>query len=90
MIVAIDDNQIVGALRFYPRKSDQTISLYQFAIRSSHRVQRLMDKMLQILGEYPIEVICPITSKMNEYYEKSSWRLKEEKTGSNIWEWMKC
>ncbi|WP_254475918.1 GNAT family N-acetyltransferase [Brevibacillus sp. HB1.4B] len=90
VVVAIDDNQIVGALRFYPRKSDQTISLYQFAIRPSHRGQRLMDKMLQILGECPIEVICPTTSKMNEYYEKSSWRLKEEKTDSNIWEWMKC
>ncbi|WP_426927537.1 GNAT family N-acetyltransferase [Brevibacillus ginsengisoli] len=88
VIVAIDHNQIVGALRFYPRKSDQTISLYQFAIRPSHRKQQVMDRMLQILGDYPIQVSCPIHSTMNEYYKKSGWRLREQKKDINIWEWI--
>jgi Acetyltransferase (GNAT) family len=89
VVVAIENGEIVGALRFYPKKSTQTISLYQFAIRSSHRGQNVMGRMLQILGDYPVEVICPIASKMNEYYEKSGWRLKEGKKDNNIWEWMK-
>ncbi|MCR8644475.1 GNAT family N-acetyltransferase [Paenibacillus sp. N1-5-1-14] len=87
VVVAIDNNQIVGALRFYPKKSTQTISLYQFAIVSSHQGQGLLGKMLRILGDYPIEVLCPISSTLNNYYEKSGWRLKETKKINNIWEW---
>ncbi|MFG0215509.1 GNAT family N-acetyltransferase [Brevibacillus porteri] len=90
IVVAIENDQIVGALRFYPKRSTQTISLYQFAIRSSHRGQNLMGKMLQIFGDNPVEVSCPISSTMNGYYENSGWRLKENKRGNNIWEWMNC
>lgn len=87
VVVAIENDQIVGALRFYPKKSKQTISLYQFAIRSSHRGQNLLGRMLHIFGEYPVEVACPLSSRMNEYYEKRGWRLKEAKNSGNIWEW---
>ena len=31
--------------------------------------------MFQFLGDHPIEVLCPIHSKMNEYYEKCDWKL---------------
>jgi hypothetical protein len=75
IIIIMDHEQLVAALRFYKRKTRSAASLYQFAITDSYRGQHLLFKMLDLLGGIPIEVQCPIGSKFNEYYLKTNWTL---------------
>lgn len=46
MVVAIVDGQIVGASRFYRKKTTNTISLYQFAISEQYRGKGILKRML--------------------------------------------
>ncbi|MFJ8261089.1 GNAT family N-acetyltransferase [Rummeliibacillus sp. NPDC094406] len=85
MIVAIVEGQVVGAFRFYKKKSSNTISLYQFAISEIYRRQGLLKKMLKIINDLPILALCPIESEFNEYYYKSGWQLQEQNSQFNKW-----
>ncbi|MFS1515918.1 GNAT family N-acetyltransferase [Bacillus sp. SCS-151] len=86
MIVAIVDDQIVGAFRFYRKKTSNSISLYQFAINEGFRGQGVLKKMLRSINDLPIYVLCPIESKFNEYYFKSGWYLQEQNASFKVWE----
>jgi diaminopimelate decarboxylase len=44
MIVATVDDQVVGAFRFYRKKTQDKISLYQFAISEIYRGQGLLKR----------------------------------------------
>ncbi|MDX8364707.1 GNAT family N-acetyltransferase [Cytobacillus sp. IB215665] len=85
LIVAIVDNQIVGAFRFYRKKTSNSISLYQFAINEDFRGQGLLKKMLRTINDLPIYALCPIESKFNEYYFKSGWHLQEQNISFKVW-----
>ena len=65
MLVIFDDDKVVGALRFYPRKKDKIISIYQFAIDENYRGKNLMNKMLEFLGYKEYEVLCPVNIDFN-------------------------
>ncbi|WP_397538931.1 GNAT family N-acetyltransferase [Rummeliibacillus pycnus] len=85
MIVAIVDGQVVGAFRFYRKKTSKTISLYQFAISENYRRQGLLTKMLKTINDLPILALCPIESEFNEYFYKSGWQLQEQNAQFNEW-----
>jgi len=77
MIITIEDNKIIGAVRFYRKKKIQQISLYQFAIDSNFRGKDLLMEMLEKLRDTDIVVLCPRKSSFNEYYRRTGWMLLE-------------
>lgn len=85
MIVATVEGQVVGAFRFYRKKTQNKISLYQFAISEIYRGQGLFKKMLKTINELPIISLCPTDSNLNDYYYKSGWYLQEQNEDFNVW-----
>ena len=85
MIVATVNGQVVGAFRFYRKKTQNSISLYQFAINEEYRGQGFLKKMLETINDSPIISLCPKDSNLNNYYAKSGWYLQEQNEGFNVW-----
>lgn len=85
MIVAINNGKVIGALRFYRKKTSKEISLYQFAISGNFRGQGLLKKMLITINDLPIFALCPIESEFNEYYYKSGWHLQNQGEKYKVW-----
>ncbi|MBK3494102.1 GNAT family N-acetyltransferase [Viridibacillus sp. YIM B01967] len=85
MIVATVEGQVVGAFRFYRKKTQNKISLYQFAISKIYRGQGLLKKMLKTINDLPIISLCPTYSYLNDYYYKSGWYLQEQNEEFNVW-----
>ncbi|MFJ6208629.1 GNAT family N-acetyltransferase [Lysinibacillus sp. NPDC092081] len=85
MIVATVEGQIVGAFRFYRKKTQNKISLYQFAISEVYRGQGLLKKMFKTINDLPIVALCPTDSDFNEYYYKTGWNLQEQSDEFRIW-----
>lgn len=85
MIVATVEGQVVGAFRFYRRKTQNKVSLYQFAISEIYRGQGLLKKMLETINDLPIISLCPTDSNLNYYYDKSGWLLQEQSEEFNVW-----
>ncbi|RKL66550.1 N-acetyltransferase [Salipaludibacillus neizhouensis] len=75
MIVATVEDQVVGAVRFYRKKTQNKISLYQFAVSEGYRGKGLLKTMLKTINDLPIVVLCPTDSKFNDYYYKTEWRI---------------
>ena len=85
VIVCMDNKEVVAALRFYPRKRDGIVSVYQFAIAEAQRKHGLLDTMLQKTGYSKFEVLCPIGGVFNEYYKKTNWILEKTDEAYNYW-----
>ena len=85
MIVATVEGEIIAACRFYPKKTQSKISLYQFAVRSDYRGKGLLKKMFAVLPDDPIISICPIHSNFNNYYSKTGWTLHNQNGEFKIW-----
>lgn len=85
MIVATVEGQVVGAFRFYRKKTQNKISLYQFAISEVYRGQGLLKKMFKTINDLPIVALCPTDSDYNEYYYKTGWNLQEQSDEFKIW-----
>ncbi|MEY9973690.1 putative GNAT family acetyltransferase [Lysinibacillus sp. RC46] len=85
MIVATVEGQVVGAFRFYRKKTQNKISLYQFAISEVYRGQGLLKKMFKTINDLPIVALCPTDSDFNEYYYKTGWNLHEQSDEFKIW-----
>ncbi|EJV87696.1 GNAT family N-acetyltransferase [Bacillus cereus] len=85
MIVATVEGQVVGAFRFYRKKTQNKISLYQFAISEVYRGQGLLKKMFKTINDLPIVALCPTDSDFNEYYYKTGWNLQEQSDEFKIW-----
>ncbi|XEC97476.1 GNAT family N-acetyltransferase [Paenibacillus tarimensis] len=85
VLIAIADNRIIGAIRFYRKKKQNIVSLYQFAIAEGYRGQGLLKQMLKAINEISIEVLCPISSSFNNYYHKTGWKLLQNSEKFNRW-----
>ena len=85
MLVAVVNEEIVGAIRFYPKKTVQKVSLYQFAIDERFRGSGLLQKMLAQCGDAPIYALCSAESSFNTFYEKAGFQLLEQENGFNEW-----
>ena len=85
MIVATAEGQVVGAFRFYRKKTQNKISLYQFAINEVYRGQGLLKTMLKTINDLPIIALCPTDSKFNDYFHKTDWELQQHSEEFNAW-----
>lgn len=85
VLLALHDKHVIAALRFYRRKTKNSVSLYQFAIDLPYRGQGLLREMLQSLGPVPIEYLCPPKSSFNDYFDKTGWILLESDYKYNRW-----
>jgi len=85
VIVAVIDKEIIGALRFYRRKRDNKISLYQFAISADYKGFGILKKMLSKLKSNEIIVKCPINLLFNDYFTKTGWSLIGQDDELNIY-----
>lgn len=77
--------EIVWALRFYPRKRDNMVSVYQFALQEDFRWKLLIRKMLEKTWYKTFESSCLEESKFNEYYRKTWWKIKNNDNNINYW-----
>ena len=89
MLVAVVNGEIVGAIRFYPKKTVQKVSLYQFAIDERFRGSGLLQQMLTQCGDAPIHVLCPSDSCFNTFYKKAGFQLREQGNEFNEWVYTK-
>lgn len=85
MIVVCDKGIVVAAARFYKRKNEEKVSLYQFAVDVNYRGNKLLLKMLDLVRDNDIIVLCPKTSDFNNYYRKTGWVLFKEDSAHNHW-----
>ena len=85
IMICLKNNEIRAAVRFYPRKRDQIVSIYQFAIAEKFRGKKLLLKMLEQTGYKNFEIICPIDSDFNAYYKKTGWVISKQKNQQNYW-----
>ncbi|MCE5171109.1 GNAT family N-acetyltransferase [Paenibacillus profundus] len=85
ILIAVEHHRIAGALRFYPKKESERISLYQFAVAENYRGQRLLNRMLQTAFPIPVDVTCPLNASFNAYYDKTGWTLTGQTARCNRW-----
>ena len=86
--IAVIDREIIGAVRFYPRKNDSIISFYQFAVDEKYRGKGVMHLILNFFDDKPIESLCPINSEFNNYYLKTGWELNLENDNFCVWRYI--
>ena len=86
MLVAVVNDEIVGAMRFYPKKTVRKVSLYQFAIDERFRGRGVLQQMLAQCGDAPMYALCPVESSFNTFYEKAGFQLREQ--GNEFKEWV--
>jgi|SRR3989339_649092 len=85
LLIAEKDGVIIAAIRFYRKKRDRGISLYQFAIARDFRGRGLLLSMLERLRDQVIVSLCPSSSSLNSYYEKQGWRFEQVENKFNTW-----
>lgn len=85
MIVATVEGKVVGAFRFYRKKTQSKISLYQFAISEIYRGKGLLNKMLRTINDLPIVALCPSGSPFNDYFHKTDWELQSINEEFKTW-----
>ncbi|MER2169762.1 MAG: GNAT family N-acetyltransferase [Psychrobacillus psychrodurans] len=85
MVVALVDGRVVGASRFYRKKTANTISLYQFAVCTEFRGTGILKKMLLFIMDAPVVVLCPVASDLNNYFLKTDWMLQKKTNDFNTW-----
>jgi diaminopimelate decarboxylase len=84
ILVAIDQGRVVAAVRFYRRKRDKRVSLYQFAVEPGYRHQGLTKRLLLTL-DADVSAQCPRDSELNEFYKRSGWTLEVADQRFNYW-----
>jgi hypothetical protein len=84
VIAAIDEEQVIGACRFYKKKTHE-VSLYQFAIRERYRGLGVLIKMLEKTEAPGVTAKCPVNAQFNNYYRKTGWSLLKTENGFMHW-----
>ncbi|TVX94001.1 GNAT family N-acetyltransferase [Paenibacillus agilis] len=87
VIIAAEEHKLVGALRFYRRKTSNSASLYQFALNERFRGNGVIVQMLRKIDVEYIEANCSTMSTFNAYYEKTGWQCVQESRGMYIWQY---
>jgi hypothetical protein len=77
--------RILWALRFYPRKRDDIVSVYQFALAEKVRWKGLIKKMLEKTWYKDFDLACFLNSDFNKYYNKTWWKLFSKDEKLNYW-----
>lgn len=86
VIILKDKETILGALRFYPRKTDNKVSLYQFALDEIVRWKWILNKMLKFTWYNCFWFQALKDMKLNIYFKKKNWSLHKTDVRFNYWE----
>jgi len=78
-------DEILGGFRFYKRKTDDVVSLYQFAIDEKIRWKWLLKKMFGFTWYKVFESLSFSDIDFNKYYEKTWWKLEKSDDKFNYW-----
>lgn len=84
ILILNENDDVVAAVRVYPRKRDDIVSVYQFAINEKYRGNNLLKIMLKFTEYEIFEFLCPIEINFNEYYKKLGCKLIR-KNDFNCW-----
>jgi len=85
MVILKEWIRILGALRFYPRKSNNWVSIYQFALNEKIRGKWMIKKLLEKTSYKNFDLTCFVDSNFNEYYKKTWWILEKSDEKFNYW-----
>src|SRR5258708_38952668 len=96
LIVALQNEKVVGFLSYHHRKRDLQTTLYDICVAESERGKNLGKKMLQMLIEQSrqshralILLKCPAHLAANVFYEKNGFRHIDTIAGKrqklNVW-----
>jgi len=85
VVIGIDEGVMVSAVRFYPRKTDKIVSVYQFAVDKKYRGNKLLQQMLQATGFEKFEFKCPKEINFNNYYKKIGANIGKQDEDYNYW-----
>ena len=96
LIVALQNEKVVGFLRYHHRKRDLQTTLYDICVTESERGKNLGKEMLQMLVEHCrqshraiILLKCPAHLAANAFYEKSGFCHTDTIAGKrqklNVW-----
>ena len=96
LIVALQNEKVVGFLRYHHRKRDLQTTLYDICVAESERGKNLGKKMLQLLIEHCrqshralILLKCPAHLAANVFYEKNGFHHIDTIAGKrqklNVW-----
>lgn len=86
VIVLKENEEVLWALRYYPRKRDNKVSLYQFALDEKVRSKWILNKMLKFTWYSCFWFQVQKDMKLNEYFKKQNRDLREVDTKFNYWE----
>jgi len=85
IVIGVHNDIIISAIRFYPRKRDKIVSVYQFAIDEKQRGNKLLQQMLWVTGYDTFEFKCPKEIDFNSYYKKIGAIINREDEEYNYW-----
>ncbi|EKE28658.1 MAG: hypothetical protein ACD_3C00035G0008 [uncultured bacterium (gcode 4)] len=85
IIIITCRDEVIWWLRFYARKRDKVVSLYQFAIDKDFRSRWLVKKMLEFTWYASFEGACLKLSGFNDYYRKEGWENIKSDDKYNYW-----
>lgn len=77
--------ELMWALRFYPRKTDNIVSVYQFVLDERIRWKWLLKKMLEKTWYKSFQTNCFLDDYFNNYYKKTWWKLLKNDYKFNYW-----
>ena len=75
IILFKNKENIIWALRFYPRKNSKIASLYQFAFDESIKNRKIFPKILEFISFNEFQTQCFKNSKLNNYLEKQGFEI---------------
>lgn len=84
IILKLDDN-IMWAIRFYPRKKENHVSLYQFALSEQVRWKGILEKMLKFTWYSYFWFKATTDLELNSYFQKQKWELSKIEERFNYW-----
>lgn len=85
IILLKDFENIIGALRFYPRKNSEIASLYQFAFEENIKNRKVLNIMLKFTWYKIFHSLCIKDSNLNKYFENQNWELIKNDKKFNYW-----
>lgn len=86
VIVLKNEDDIIWAMRFYPRKKENLVSLYQFALSKQVRWKGILEKMLKFTWYSCFLFQATKELKLNNYFQRQKWELSKTDDNFNYWE----
>ncbi len=92
VVILEEKEKILWAIRFYKRKKENIISLYQFAFLESLKNRKVLAKMLEFISWEIFETECFLDSETEKFlqnqdfkYYKTKWKIAFYRFNKQKW-----